>query len=150
MIEIEAARASDRRDIEALLGASRLPIDGFELALGTAMVAREDGRIVGCAAVEPYGRVGLLRSVCVAPGFRGLGLGARLVEHAEIVAAARGIDELFLLTETAADWFVRLGFRPDSRESAPGPLQASPEFTGACPVSAALLRKRLNREAPAT
>jgi amino-acid N-acetyltransferase len=146
-IEIEPARASDRRAIETLLQANGLPTAGFELALGTAVVAHEGGRVVGCAAVEPYGSAGLLRSVCVDPGHRGSGLGRRLVERAEAVAAARGIADLFPLTETAADWFSRLGYQPDRRESAPGPLRTSPEFTGACPVSAALLSKRLSREA---
>jgi N-acetylglutamate synthase-like GNAT family acetyltransferase len=63
MIEIEPARTSDRLAIEALREANVLPTDGFELALRTAVVAREEGRIVGCAAVEPYGSAGLLRSV---------------------------------------------------------------------------------------
>jgi amino-acid N-acetyltransferase len=117
VIEIEPARTSDRLAIEALLEANLLPTDGFELALGTAVIAREGGRIVGCAAVEPYGSVGLLRSACVAPPLRGLGLGSRLVDRAEAVAAARGIAELFLLTETAANWFARRGYEPDARES---------------------------------
>jgi amino-acid N-acetyltransferase len=141
VIEIETARTSDRPAIEALLEASGLPTDGFELALGTAVVAREDGRIVGCAAVEPYGSVGLLRSVCVA-------LPLRLVDRAEAVAAARGIADLFLLTETAADWFARRGYEPGAREAAPAALLGSPEFTVACPVSAALFRKRLDLAAP--
>jgi amino-acid N-acetyltransferase len=148
MIEIEPARTSDRPAIEALLKANLLPTDGFELALGTAVVAREDGRIVGCAAVEPYGPVGLLRSVCVVPPLRGLGLGSRLVDRAEAVAAARGIAELFLLTETAAEWFTRRGYEPGAREAAPAALLGSPELTGACPVSAALLRKHLDRATP--
>lgn len=144
MIEIEHARAGDRSEIEGLLEAGMLPTDGFELALGTAVVAREDGRIVGCAAIEPHGSVALLRSVCVAPDHRGLGLGRRLVDRAETVAAALEIAELFLLTETAADWFAQLGYVPGSRDSAPAAIQTSPEFTGACPESAALYRKRVN------
>jgi N-acetylglutamate synthase-like GNAT family acetyltransferase len=144
MIEIEPARAGDRPEIEGLLEAGLLPTDGFELALGTAVVARDDGRIVGCAAIEQYGSAALLRSVCVAPDHRGIGLGQRLVERAEAVAAALEVAELFLLTETAADWFARLGYVPDSRDSAPAAIQTSPEFTGACPESAALYRKRLS------
>ena len=148
MIAIELARRTDRPAIEGLLQANGLPTLGLELAMPAAIVAREDRRIVGCAAVEIYGSAGLLRSVCVEPAQRGTGLGRRLVERTEYVARHRGVDELFLLTETAAEWFERLGFTPDRRESAPAPLQASPEFTGACPVSAALLRKRLDRPAP--
>jgi len=150
VIEIEYARANDRPEIEGLLSAGLLPTDGFDLALGTAVVAREDGRIVGCAAIEPYGSVALLRSVCVAPGHRGIGLVRRLVERAEAVAAALEVAELFLLTETAADWFARLGYVPDSRDSAPAAIQTSPEFTGACPESAALYRKRIDGAATAS
>ncbi len=149
MIEIEPARLTDRPAIEALLQANGLPTAGLEFAIGTAVVARADHRIVGCAAIEPYGSAGLLRSVCVDAGRRGSGLGRRLVERAEAVATVQGIGELFLLTETAADWFPRLGYQPDRRESAPDPLRASPEFAGACPVSASFLHKRLDRESPA-
>ena len=88
MIEIEPARASDRPAIEALLRANALPTAGIELALGTAVVAREEGRIVGCAAIEPHGSAGLLRSVCVELGRRGFGLGRLLVERAETARAA--------------------------------------------------------------
>jgi len=150
MFAIEDARPTDLPATECLLHSNGLPTAGLELAIGTAVVARADHRIVGCAAIEIYGSAGLLRSVCVERGHRGVGLGRRLVQRAEAVARHRRVDELFLLTETAADWFPRLGYEPDCRESAPGPLQASPEFTGACPVSAALLRKRLSRGAPAS
>ena len=73
----------------------------------------------------------------------GTGLGGRLVDASEALAAARGIGDLYLLTETAIDWSPRLGYHRDVRESAPAELRASPEFTGACPDSAVLLRKRL-------
>jgi amino-acid N-acetyltransferase len=143
MVEIEAARAGDRPAIASLLTENGLPIDGLELALPTAVVARAGGRLVGCAAVEPYAPAGLLRSVCVSPELRGTGLGHRLVDAAESLAATRGIDELFLLTETAIDWFPRLGYVPDERTSVPDEVRTSAEFTGACPESAVLMRKRL-------
>jgi amino-acid N-acetyltransferase len=149
MIAIEPARPTDREAIEALLRSNDLPTEGLELGLELAVVARAEGRIVGCAMVEPYGSAGLLRSVCVESPLRGTGLGRRLVEAAEEIARDRGVAELFLLTETAAEWFPRLGYRSEVRGSAPAPLQASPEFAGACPVSAALFRKNLDRVATA-
>ena len=143
MTAIEFARESDRPAIESLLTGSGLPLDGLELALGSAVVARGSGSLVGCAAVEPYGSVGLLRSVCVAPDLRGTGLGGRLVDAAEKLAASRGIGELYLLTETAEGWFPRLGYVPTTRDAVPAALTTSPEFAGACPDSAAVLHKRL-------
>jgi N-acetylglutamate synthase-like GNAT family acetyltransferase len=140
---IEPALDSDRTAIEALLTAAGLPLDGLTAALPAAVVARGKYAVVGCAAVEIHGSVGLLRSVCVAPDQRGTGLGRRLVTAAEETAASLGLTELYLLTETAEGWFPRLGYRVATRASVPAALTASPEFTGACPASAAVLRKRL-------
>jgi amino-acid N-acetyltransferase len=140
---IELARDADRTAIEGLLAGAGLPLDGLELALGTAVVARGPEAIEGCAAVEPYGSYGLLRSVCVAVDLRGTGMGHRLVEAAEELAASRGIAELYLLTETAEAWFPRLGYVAATRDQVPAALTGSPEFTDACPQSAAVLRKRL-------
>ncbi|MGD0247582.1 MAG: arsenic resistance N-acetyltransferase ArsN2 [Candidatus Limnocylindrales bacterium] len=146
MTRIEPALDSDRPAIEGLLSEGGLPLDGLEIALRTAVVARDEvGKraVVGCAAVEPYGSVGLLRSVCVAPDLRGMGLGRGLVDAAESLAASRGITELYLLTETAAAWFPRLGYVPTTRAALPMALAASPEVAGACPQSAAVFHKRL-------
>lgn len=146
MIAIERASPDDRSALEALLTANGLPLAGLELAANTAVVARSNGTFVGCAAIEPHGSVGLLRSVCVAEPERGTGLGRKLVAEAESLAVAAGIGELYLLTETAAAWFPRLGYVSAARAAAPAALTASPEFTGACPDSAVLLRKRLTGE----
>ncbi len=151
MISIERAHTADRTAIESLLEASGLPTAGFELAATTAVVAREEtqgSEIVGCAAIEPYGSIGLLRSVCVAPQLRSTGLGRRLVAEAEATATSLGIGQLYLLTETAGDWFPRLGYSVMARDTAPTQLRGSPEFTGACPDSALLLHKVLDRSAP--
>jgi amino-acid N-acetyltransferase len=150
MIAIERASRNDRPAIEALLTSNGLPLAGLELSEDTTLVARagSDGTFVGCAAIEPHGSAGLLRSVCVVEPARGSGLGRRLVAEAESLAIAAGVGELFLLTETAGTWFPRLGYEPVARAAAPAPLTASPEFTGACPESAVLLRKCLTREPP--
>jgi amino-acid N-acetyltransferase len=143
MTSIERAKPADRAAIETLLVAADLPLIGLELALATAVVARDGDTIVGCAAVEPYGSVGLLRSVAVTEALRGTGLGRRLVVEAEAFAAESGIDTLFLLTETAEDWFPRLGYSAWPRSTVPATLAASPEFTDACPDSAAVFRKTI-------
>jgi len=143
VISTERVTADDRQAIEALLEANHLPLAGLDLGLEIAVVARDEGRVVGCAGVEPYGSAGLLRSVCVAPDRRGTGIGKHLVAAAESLAASGGISELFLLTETAADWFPRLGYDPATRADVPAAVTTSVEFTGACPVTAAVFRKRI-------
>ncbi len=141
--DVHGATAADREDIEALLADASLPLGGLEDALPAAVVVRRGGRLVGCAAVEVRGEAGLLRSVAVVPDLRGSGLGRQLVASAEALAAARGVRTLYLLTETAADWFPRLGYAVIARSLVPASVAESVEFREACPVSAVAMRKQL-------
>ena len=149
MIVVERIGPRDREALEALLRANHLPLDGLDLALPLSVVARDGDELIGCAAVQRYGSAGLLRSVCVEERHRSTGVGQALVDAVEGLAAGGGISELFLLTETAAGWFPRLGYEAAVRADAPAEMAASPEFVSACPVSASVLRKRLTPAAAA-
>jgi hypothetical protein len=70
MISIELALDSDRPAIERLLTEGGLPVDGLELALPTAVVARADEGLAGYAAIEPYGSVLRSHSYIAAFSFR--------------------------------------------------------------------------------
>ena len=91
---------------------------------------------MGCAGLERYGAAGLLRSVAVDPGARGLGIGARLTAYVLDTATRAGIRRVYLLTETAPDFFVRFGFRRIGREEVDPAVRQSAEFAELCPVSA--------------
>lgn len=109
------------------------------------------GSPVAVIGLEQFQSVGLLRSLAVVPGHRGQGLAKALVSHAESHAAAQGVESLFLLTTTAAPFFIRLGYRPASREAAPPAVRATAQFSGLCPSSSAFLSKRIggaNPDAP--
>src|SRR5215467_13679981 len=160
---IEPAQASDLAAILALLASHGLPDAGLAEHLPTALVARvgavsptavsptavsstaisPTATVVGCAAIEPYDGAGLLRSVAVAEPQRGTGLGMRLTEAAIRLAEARGIRALYLLTETAAGFFPRFGFRPIPRDEVAPAVRQSIEFTRACPASALAMVKAL-------
>jgi amino-acid N-acetyltransferase len=142
-MRIERARPSDLPAVEALLSATGLPLAGAAEAFETGVVARDGEAVVGAAGVERYGPAGLLRSVVVAPDRRGAGLGRELVAAAEDLARREGIRDLYLLTETAIDWFPRLGYTAVSRDEAAAAVGASFEFTTACPESAIAMRRAL-------
>ena len=142
---IAPATPSDVAAIEALLSASELPLDGLREHMGAALVARQGGAVVGSAALELYDDTALLRSVAVAPALRGQGLGQQLVRAALRLARERGAGDVYLLTETAAPWFERLGFAPIVRHVVTPAVQASVEFTDACPASAQAMRLTLAR-----
>ena len=97
--------------------------------------------VVGAAAVEPFGPAGLLRSVVVAADHRDAGIGRRLVAAAEGLARESGIRDLDLPTETAIDWFPRLGYQVIPRDAAAAAVGQSIEFTAACATAAVAMRR---------
>lgn len=140
---IERAMAGDLPAVEALLRSAGLPLDGVAEAFANGVVARDGGRVVGCAAVELHGRAALVRSVAVDPGARGRGLGATLVAAAEGIARTAGAREAYLLTATAEGWFARLGYVSIPRSEAEPAIGASIEFQVACTRSCATFRRSL-------
>lgn len=139
-ILIESATPDDLPAVETLLNSSNLPLDGLRDHIATLLVARQQGTVVGSAALERYGPAALLRSVVVAPGRRAQGLGQQLVHRALDKAQQYGISEIYLLTTSAATFFTRLGFAPIERKEVHSAVQQSVEFTSACPASAQALR----------
>ncbi len=119
-----------------LLAHSGLPLDGLDVHLANTLVARRGASVIGSAALELYGEAALLRSVAVDETLRGQGIGQRLVAAALGLARAQGVRRVYLLTESAAAFFARLGFRPITRTEVTPAVQQSVEFISVCPQSA--------------
>lgn len=97
---------------------------GLRLLLerGDALVlaAEAEGRVVGLCTVQTListaegGTVGLVEDVVVTEGWRGLGIGRRLLAEAERWAGERGLSRLQLLADLdnrpALDFYGRLGW----------------------------------------
>ena len=142
-MRLDASTPGDVPGVQALLAAADLPLVGVADAFRAGVVAHDLDALIGAAAIEPYGSVGLLRSVVVRPDRRGTGLGAALVGAVEARARTLGIEQLFLLTETAESWFARLGYSSVERSSLPPDILASDENTVACSVAAVAMRRTL-------
>lgn len=138
------ATVDDRSSIRALLAQSGLPTaDLDDGTLRDFIVALDGDEVVGVVGLERHGDQGLLRSLAVAPGWRGQGLGRALVDAIEARAAALGVRSLTLLTQTAASFFAARGYVPIARTQAPAAVQASAEFAALCPASSACMTKAL-------
>ena len=141
---IRPAEDADWNAIAALLQDCSLPLEGAREHLPAFLVAVGDGDVVGSAGLEVYGDVALLRSVAVSPAWRGQGVGRALAQAVYADAHRRGVKTLHLLTTTAAAYFSNLGFESETREHVPAALEASAEFHGACPSSAAYMSRNVN------
>jgi len=139
---VEPIRDGELESVLALLRESRLPLDGLDRT-ARIVVARDDGGLVGTAALEMYPDGALLRSVAVAPRAQGRGLGHELVEAALRIARDADAPAVFLLATTAEHYFPRFGFAQIERQDVPASVRTSLEFTTACPSSATVMRKLL-------
>ena len=69
--------------------------------------------------------------------------GRIIVQDLERIAGAAGISRLVLLTQSATQFFQRLGYQVIERKEVPRQLQASEEFRSLCPASATCMAKTL-------
>ena len=142
-MKIRNAKDTDLGAVEHLLSENDLPVDGVEENFSSFVVADDNGKIVGAVGLEKFGPVALLRSAVVSNEHRGSGIGRKLVEHILERAEKDGIEELFLLTTTAEEYFPRFGFARTTRSAVPAAVKASPEFRGACPDTALVMTRRI-------
>jgi amino-acid N-acetyltransferase len=146
-MRIRNATNADLSAVESLLAASDLPVEGVRDNFSNFIVAEERGAIAGAIGLEKFGSVALLRSAVVAPDNRGSGVGRRLVEQLLERAGRDGIEELYLLTTTAENYFPRFGFARTTRSAVPDAVKASAEFHGACPDTAIVMTRRVGTPA---
>lgn len=143
----ESAITSDFVQIRALLQLCGLPHDDLKPdAVRDFLVLRPTDStegLVGCVGVERACSAGLLRSLAVTPAYRSAGHGDALLVALHAHAAAAGIQELFLLTTTAADFFTARGYRLCSRSDVPEAIHATAEFASLCPASAICMFREL-------
>ncbi|MBI3007481.1 MAG: arsenite methyltransferase [candidate division NC10 bacterium] len=142
-VTIRSAEAADLPAILALLEEARLPTAGVAEHVAEFLVAEEAGGIAGAVGMERAGEFALFRSLVVRPDARRRGIAERLFRALEATARANGVRRAYLLTETLEARCRAWGFTRAPRETVPEALRASPELTGCCPSSVALMAKDL-------
>ena len=138
---IQSIGSDDMARVATLLAKNDLPYRDIRTEPVTFVGAVVAGDLVGVGGLERYDAVGLLRSVVVEESFQGQGLGTRLCDELEAQAQETGIESLYLLTTTAAEFFRARGYDEVDRSEAPSPIQDTSEFQDLCPVSARCMRK---------
>jgi amino-acid N-acetyltransferase len=84
----------------------------LETEIDRFTVVERDGMVVSCAALYPFPeeRVGELACLAVHPQYRGARRGQDLLKHLEEQAKSQNLEEIFVLTTRAAQWFQERGF----------------------------------------
>jgi N-acetylglutamate synthase-like GNAT family acetyltransferase len=112
MVRFESARPEDRSKLQALLWENGMdyadPIEDF-------MLARQGDDIVGCARIEDYADVAMVRPLVVAESFRRRGIGRLLLER--ILPA--GKPAVIVARGESAKFYSALGFKISNWQTIP-------------------------------
>jgi amino-acid N-acetyltransferase len=135
--------------LQKFLKANKLPhqdIDYAILTKGRMFLGYYDdkGELIGSGGLELYGDSALLRSVAVKENQRGKELGKKIINDLVSHAQKANIANIFLLTETAKDFFLKRGFKLIGRTEVPNTIKASSEFSHVCPASAVCMFYKLS------
>ena len=122
------ASGGDLDAIRRLLVAALLPSGDLGAPNQRFIVARQGGRVVGCAGLETFGEDGQLRSMAVHWTSRNSGLGSSLHARLLFEALQAGVRNLYVVTTTAEDFFTRQGYRKVRATDVPPGVLASEEY----------------------
>lgn len=123
----------------SMLKAAQLPVDDLNDASISLYGCIDDGFVCGGVGLQALGDIALLRSLVIAPDHRGRGLGGALAAFAKSEAMAQKFDALYLLTDTAEQFFAQQGYTHLSRKMAPLAIRQTAQFSALCPDSAQLM-----------
>lgn len=136
--------SSDNPRLHEALSEAALPVDDLAMPGRSFYRFTWQGRFIGFVGCERIDDTSaLLRSLVVVPAERGKGYGKEMAEWMLGRLAEQGIEDVWMITTTATDLGLGLGFVRAARERAPEGVRTTRQFTSLCPSSATLMHKSL-------
>lgn len=137
------AKPEDFEEIRGLLRSANLPFEDVENGIGQFILVRRNKELAGCVGLQICGNDALLRSLVVSEKEQNRGLGTALVQEILEYASRLNLANIYLLTDTAENFFKNRGFNNADRSDAPDAIRETSEFSSICPSSAIFMSKRL-------
>ncbi|MFZ5643636.1 MAG: C-GCAxxG-C-C family (seleno)protein [Bacillota bacterium] len=139
---LRAAIKEDFESIASLLMECGLPTAGVLESLDNFIVA-DNGSVVGVVGMEISGTSVMLRSLAVKPEFRNTGIGKALVDILLKNISHRELQDVYLMTGTAAEYMARWGFIKTDRSAMPSSLLVKSALNTACPSCSTCMKLEL-------
>jgi amino-acid N-acetyltransferase len=145
--EIIDLQQHDLTQFEALLRLNHLPTEDCVEQAANFCAIYDGDELIAAGGLEPASvRFGLLRSIVVQDRHRGKGLARQMTMHLLQQAKTDGREAVFLLTETATDYFATVGFQSVARDAVPAEITLTRQFSSLCPESASCMCLRLSAD----
>ena len=139
--EIKTAEAFD--SFKKLIASADLPTEDLDFEKQFLIGYYEDDALMATGGLEIFNTDAILRSLTVRLGSRNKSLGSRMVDDLLSRATGKGVTTIYLLTETATDFFRKKGFEEVSRQHAPDSVKSSGEFSSLCADTAVCMKLSL-------
>jgi len=143
-IEINNLQEKDFPKILVLLKECDLPVSDINFDKQEFLVAEINSEIVGSIALEKYGKNGILRSFAVRKAYRNQKIGEKLYNKTIALSKSSGIEQLYLLTTTAEQYFKKVGWKVIDRTKVPEEISSSTEFASVCPSISICMKSEIN------
>jgi amino-acid N-acetyltransferase len=142
-ITYSLATPADKSRIRRLLSKCELPTLYVHRHLKSFMVAKVGKKIVGVIGAEVYGRVGLLRSLCVDQAYRRQGIANILNAKMLAYARMRKIGKLYVFTWDADKFASKLSFRKIDKKRIPKSIRSTWQFRRFSPYPVICMMKKI-------
>ncbi|MEQ9264491.1 MAG: arsenic resistance N-acetyltransferase ArsN2 [Balneolaceae bacterium] len=139
-LQINVASEEDLGSIIRLLSEYDLPTQDIGDSDIEFYVVKKGRDLVACVGLEIIEDTALLRSLAIEKESAHQGIGTQLVKFILDESSVKQLKSIFLLTETAASFFTKLGFKTIERNSAPEAMQRSTEFSELCAETAVCMK----------
>ena len=133
MLSSKSAGSKDLDKIQSLLSANKLCFNDINQDGVSLFVVEKNDHHIGYFGVELFGKDGLFRSMIVLPGEGDKGYGVGIWGLALKMMKEKGVQDVYLLTNTAAPFFERQGFKVFDRKAVPDVIGQTSEFVEFCP-----------------
>lgn len=144
IVQQQVKTDKELESLKKFLQVNQLPADDLQLKNSLLLTYyNADDTLVGSGGLEFYERKALLRSLAVSPELRGQQLGKQIVQDLLQQARETGMNEVYLLTQTAFFFFQKLGFTEVQRDLVPEEIKVSSEFSQVCPSTAQVMKQVL-------
>jgi len=133
---IKKAVLNDIQGLISILKETNLPFNDIDLNNQQFLLAYLGKDIIASCAVEQYKKEALLKSFAVKMDLQGKGIGKEIYLKMIDYCKSNEIEDLYLLTTTAEDWFDHMGWIRVKRESLPESIKNTKEYNSICPLNA--------------